>query len=42
MDTIRAELLQGHDYTTPVVAELYKLNVYGKFRLLLSRLYLMP
>ncbi|KAG1718203.1 hypothetical protein EDB19DRAFT_1800771 [Suillus lakei] len=30
MDTIRVELLQGHNYTKPINAELYKLNVYGK------------
>lgn len=31
--TIRACLLEGHDESKPIYAELYKLNVYGKFRL---------
>lgn len=42
MDIIRAELLQGHNHTKRINAELYKLNVYGAFRHATDRSNLTP
>ena len=33
MNKLRCLLLEGHDETTGVRSELYKLNVYGMFRI---------